>query len=334
MSVTVSKVYDTYMATADWGGHKHSISKDDREVPSWSEFVSLDRRADRLTAECSALGDDLKNLEGRVESFVSELSAKERKLSDKIRESTKKLLEELRAEIQDRGMLSQAYQEVTNKHLLRIEGASAKLHEYIEKVSVGFEEKIKKLYEEEQKNLADYAGLLESRIDKITKEALDVKNDLAAHVQVLIRKKEEITEALNQFAKVEKSASKFKDDFQEAINRLAPVMKDVETVEKRVDEVQTAAQKCTEFISGISSSAEDRIQNMENMCRGKIVSIDALCVEYENKYLDMAGKDRSLRESVVAFNELSSSFWMRLKWLFTGKNVKTTGDENVENKEG
>lgn len=330
MSVTVSKVNDTYMATAEWGGHKHSISKDDREVPSWSEFVSLDRRADRLSAECSALGDDLKNLEGRVESFVSELSAKERKLSAKIRESTKKLLEELRAEIQDRGMLSQAYQEVTNKHLLRIEGASAKLHEYIEKVSVGFEEKIKKLYEEEQKNLADYAGLLESRIDKITKEALDVKNDLAAHVQALIRKKEEITEALNQFVEVEKSAAGFKVDFQKSINGLAPVMKDVESVGKRVEEVRVVAQKCNELVAGISSSAEGRIQTLENTCREKITAIDALCVEYEKRYLDLAAENESLRNAVMGFSDSSSSFWKRLKWLFTGIHAKDRDVENTE----
>jgi chromosome segregation ATPase len=203
----------------------------------------------------------------------------------------------------------------------------------MEKARIGLEEKIKELYKEKQKNLADYAGSLESRIDKITKEALDVKNDLAAHALTLIRKKEEITDVLNQFAKVEKSAAGFKVDFQESVNRLSPVMKNVETVEKRVDEVQRAAQTCNEFISGISSSAECRIQALENTCREKITAIDDMRVEYEKRYFDLSAENESLRDAVMRFNESSSSFWKRLKWLFAGINVKDKEAENVENQE-
>ena len=330
MSVTVSKVYGTYKATADWGGHEHRVSKDDYEVPSWSDYTSLDRRVDRLISDSSSQNDKLEAFTERMDEIVHELSMKEKKLSDKIRESNKKLLEELRAEIQDRGMLSQAYQEVTNKHLLQIEGVSARLHESMEIARVDIENKLKSIIGEERKKLADFAGSLESRMEKIAKEAFDVKKDLSECVQTLSSKREEMAGVLNRFEQVEKSAAGFKADFQDFINKLAPVMKDVETVGKRVDEVRDSAQKCDKLVAGISSSVERRIQDLENACRKKMAAIDALCAEYEKRYLDLTAENESLRNAVMGFSDSSSSFWKRLKWLFTGRHAKDSDVENTE----
>lgn len=201
-------------------------------------------------------------------------------MQEKITWSIKSLLSELSAMIQDRGELSQAYQEVTNRHLLQVERVSVGLSEKIEDAKAECEKMLSAHAKSESDKISGLSEMIRSDVGKLLGAVSDLRKDIEEATKNLDADKKVLVGLSAKHDEVERKVVEWRTNTEKSVAQTQVIRNEIEDVTSRLGEVKEISINCNTELERMATSLTEKIRGIEEDYRKKKAELDILRTEY------------------------------------------------------